>query len=436
MIVRLALPALGALLVEPLYNLTDSAIVGHLGRSQLAGLALAAGVLNLVWWTTGFLGQVTLTRVAHGVGSGDRQSASRTVAAAYLLALVLGILGSVLVASFAAPATAVLGGKGAVAAYSVRYLRIAALGVTPLMLSLAGTGHQNGLGRTRRTFEIALTANALNVALEVLLVYGAHFGIAGSAWGTVAAQVVAAAGFLVSSLRSTIRPMKPRLADVRRLVADGVPLTVRTLALDAALLASTAVAARLGASSLAAQQVVLQVWILLALAVDCLAVAAQVMIGEATGRGDRSGVMSMGKRLLFMAVVAGSGCGVVTLATANWLPWVFTSNYWVASGATRALYVCGAQQPIAALAFVLDGLLLGAGQYRALSRAMIGALLTFAPAAAVVLIFPQLGIIGVWLALSIWVGYRAASLFRCWRRYLSRLRETTGPALGATVLRG
>jgi putative MATE family efflux protein len=427
-ILRLALPALGALLLEPLYNLTDTAIVGHLGRPQLGGLALAAGVLNVVWWTTAFLGQVTLTRVAQGAGSGERSGAGRAVGAAYVLALVLGIVGALGVEALAPVATALLGGRGAVAANSETYLHIAALGIAPLLLSVAGTGHLNGLGRPRRTLEITLAASLLNVALEVFLVYGAHFGIAGSAWGTVAAQIVAAGGFWASSRRSAVRPARPRRDDLRQLVADGIPLTVRTLALDAVLLAATAIAARLGPSDLAAQQVVLQVWILLALSMDCLAVAGQILVGEATGRDDLAAVRAVGRRVLLWTLGAGAALGALTLGLAGPLPSVFTSSPRVAAVAAGALLVCGAQQPIAALAFVLDGLLLGVAQFGALRRAMLAALLAFVPAGAAVLVFPAVGLVGLWVALTVWVGVRALVLYRGWVRYLGRNRGAKASA--------
>lgn len=418
-IIRLALPALGALLVEPLYNLTDSAIVGHLGPAPLGALAIATGALNLVWWTTGFIQMATLTRVARRMGAGDLAGVGRDLGAAYLLALLLGILSAAALAGLAAPLTEVLGGRHVVGYDAVIYLRIASIGVVPLVLAQAGTGHQNGLGRTRRPFEIALAASILNVGLEVVLVYVIHLGIAGSAWGTVAAQVAAAAGFAVSSTRTPARPTWPRRADIFALAFDGVPLSVRSIALGIVLLASTAVAARLGGVVLAGHQIALQVWILLALALDAPAVAAQVLIGEAVGLADRSQARAVGRRTLRLALVAGSVLGGMTMAGAGAVPHVFTADSGVWVAATRALLICGAQQPIAAIAFVLDGLLLGASEYRTLSTAMLVALLGFVPIAAAVLIDHSLGIVGVWLALTVWMALRTVVLLRRWRAHVT-----------------
>jgi putative MATE family efflux protein len=413
-IIALALPALGALLVEPLYNLTDSAIVGHLGRAPLGALAVAGGALTVVWWTAAFIEMATVTLVAQRRGAGEIDSARRDVGAAYAWSLVIGTCGAVLVAALAAPISSILGAKGLVAHDAVEYLRISAIGMVPLVMSFAGTGHLNGLGNTRRPFEIALVANGINVALEILLVYVVHLGIAGSAWGTVAAQVAAAVLFAASSWSSPLRPARPRAGDLARLARDGVPLTIRTVALGLALLSSTAVAARLGSGVLAGHQIALQIWLLLALTLDALAVPAQIFVGEAIGGLDRAAATAVGKRTLRLGLAAGVGFGLLTVALAGVLPEIFTSDPGVRHQATLALLLCGAQQPLAALAFVLDGLLLGAAEYRTLQTAMVVALAGFVPLAALTLRMHSLGIVGVWLALTCWLIVRTAVLLRRW----------------------
>jgi len=415
-IVALALPALGALLVEPIYNLTDSAIVGHLGRSPLAALAIAGGALNIVGWTAAFLEMATVSMVSFRRGAGDEAGAQRAAGAAYTLSLSLGfvVAGLVFVAS---PYLAdVLGAHGLVARDAVTYLRISSAGLVPLLVALAGNGHLTGLADTRRPFLIALVANGVNVALEVLLVYGLHLGIAGSAWGTVAAQVASACLFVVASRRAPVRPARPGMPELRRLTADGLRLTVRTAALGLALLLSTAVAARLGTSVLAGHQIALQIWLLLALTLDSLAVPAQVFVSDALGRGDVAKAREVGRRTLRFGLTCGIALGVVVIALAWVLPLIFSSSPDVHQQATRALVICGAQQPLAALAFVLDGLLLGASDYRTLQRAMMAALVVFVPLAALVLHDHRIGITGIWLALACWLGARVIGLGWSWAR--------------------
>jgi putative MATE family efflux protein len=412
--VALAVPALGALLTEPLYNLTDSAIVGHLGRAPLGALAIATGALDVAWWIAAFIEMSTVTSVAQLWAARDTERARRGVGAAYVMSIAVGAFCAVLILALASPLTALLGGKGLVARDAVTYLRISAIGMVPVVMTFAGTGHLTGLGNTKRPFAIVLVANGINIVLEVVLVYVVHLGIAGSAWGTVAAQFAGAGLFSASSLRSPVRPARPRRSDLARLARDGVPLTIRTVALGLAFLYSTAIAARLSEAILAGHQIAIQIWLLMALALDALAVPAQVFVSQAIGAGDSAGAMDVGRRTLRFGFLVGLGLGIATVGLAGVLPAAFTDDPGVRHQATLALIVCGCQQPVAALAFVLDGLLLGASQYRILRTAMLVALLCFVPLAALALRLRWLGIVGVWLALTCWLLVRTGILLHRW----------------------
>ena len=414
-ILGLAVPALGALIVEPLYNVTDTAIVGHLGRGPLGGLALAATVLNLLGWTFAFLQMATTSQVAYRRGQDDADGVTQAVVAAYVVALALGLLVAVLVATVGPDLTRLLGGHGDVQRNATTYLRISAIGMPFLLLTLAGTGHAQGHEDTRTPLRIVLVANLVNIALEIVLVYGAHTGVAGSAWGTVIAQVVAAALFVGSSRRRIPSALaRPTKAEYAVLVRNGVALVIRTIALGSAIAASTAIAAQIGSATLGGHQIALQVWLLLALTLDALAVPAQVYVGTALGRADVDDAVAIGRRCLRLGLWASAIVGTATMALSPALPYVFTGDAGVRSHAVIALLFCGALQPFAALAFVLDGLLLGASDYGALRRAMILALLAFAPFAALTLANHRLGIAGIWLALTCWLAARSALLGWRW----------------------
>ncbi|MHB8245296.1 MAG: MATE family efflux transporter [Acidimicrobiales bacterium] len=425
-VVALAAPALGALIVEPLYNVTDSAIVGHLGKVPLGGLALATAALNVLAWTAAFLEMATVSVVAFRNSAGDKAGASRAIGAAYLLSGLIGVVTTGLI-ELAAPVIAgVLGGHshGQVAADAIEYLRIAAVGMPVLFIALAGNGHLTGLANTKRPLLIALGSNVVNVVLEFALVYGAHLGIAGSAWGTVAAQVVAAATFVLSSRRMAVKPARPTWTEIRELVHDAIPLTVRTVALGAALLATTAIAARLGTTVLAGHQIAMQVWAMLALVLDSLAVPAQVYVSEALGARDLAAAGELGRRVLSMGLVLGVVLGMLTTVLSAVLPRIFSPDPAVQHQAMLALVVCGLQQPVAAGAFVLDGLILGASEYATLRRAMLFALLAFAPLALLTLAFHRIGILGIWFAMLSWLVARTVLLGRRWRAL------STGPGSG------
>jgi putative MATE family efflux protein len=423
-IARLAVPALGSIAAEPLYNLADTAIVGHLGRQALDSLAIAVSALAIMAWVALFLTTATTSAVARMAAAGDRDGAGRAVGAAYLAAVGIGIVTGLLLAGVAPWLAWALGARGPVLAGATGYLQVSAAGVPFLYLSYAGNGHMLGLANPKAPLRVALSANVLNVALESALVFGLHAGLLGSAWGTVAAQAFAAAWYALASWRSaSIRPRRPTGTEIRSLLGDGHRLSVRTIALGVVPLAATAVAARLGPVPLAGQQIANRLWNVLSLSLDALAVPAQVFVSSAIGARDTGAAEHTGRRILFIGLVIGCLFGVVTAALALGVPDLFTSDRAVRHAAVIGLIASACTQPFAALAFVLDGLILGIEDYGAMRRAMILAIIAFAPVAALTVRFHWLGLPGVWTALGLWLAARALFLYRRWQRYVRDTRE-------------
>jgi putative MATE family efflux protein len=372
--------------------------------------------------------------IAHREGARDKDGVASVAVAAYGSAIALGVVVALVVALAARPLAAVLGGSGDVRDAAVTYLRYAAIGVPFLLVMYAGQGHLRGLSNTRTPFRIALVANGLNVVLEVALVYGAGLGVRGSALGTVAAQVLSAAWFGIVAARPAVSTRKrPRRSDVVELWRAGAVLLIRTAALVAALTAATSVAAHLGAAPLGGHQIALQFWLLLALTLDALAVPAQVYVGNALGAGDVGTAAEIGRRCMRLGWWVGSALAVITLAAAPVLPFVFSGDAGVRHQAVIALVVCAIGQPLAAAAFVLDGLLLGAADYAAMRRYMVVALGAFAPLAALALAVPSVGVAGVWGAIACWLAARAFLLGRRWTSGRWAPPVTTAAAASAAV---
>ena len=418
-IAKLAIPALGSIAAEPLYNLADTAIVGHLGRAPLDALAIAASVLSLVAWLAIFLSTATTTEVARNAARGAARTAARAVGAAYAVAVGWGAVTSVVLVLLAPYAAWLLGARGAIGTAATEYARISAIGLPFLYISFAGNGHLTGQQNTSTPLRIAVGANILNVVLELFLVFGLHTGLAGSAWGTVAAQIAAAAAYARASWRSALPPQHPTRADVRALLRDGHRLSVRTVALGVVPLAVTAVAARLGPVPLAGQQVAYRVWYLLSLSLDALAVPAQVYVSAALGTGDREAARLAARRTLVLGLAAGIALAAITIALAFGVPQAFTADPAVRHEAVIALLCAALTQPLAALAYVYDGVILGLGDYTAMRRAMILAIFAFAPLALAVLRFHWLGLPGVWAALACWLAARSVLLGRRWAQAIS-----------------
>jgi putative MATE family efflux protein len=401
-ILRLALPALGALAAEPLYLLADTAIVGHLGTPQLAALALAATVLSNLVALCIFLTYGTTARVTRLHGAGQDAAAAALGPQALWLALAAGVVVGGIVAALAGPLVHALGGDDHVADMAARYLRIASLGVPMALVALAGQGWLRGMSDLRTPLVIVVAANVVNVGLELLFVYGFHWGLDGSAWGTVLAQLGMGCAFAVVLLRAFALP---DLARIRSLVSIGAQLVVRTAALLGCFVLATAVSAHIGAATVAAHQIAFQLFGFLALLLDAIAIAGQVIVGRALGAGRADQAFAAARRMIEWSLVAGLVIGGGFLALADVVPHVFTSDPHVIDQAHDLWPLFCVMWPVAAIVFALDGILIGAGDTAYLALAMAVAFVVFAP---IVLAANTVAV--VWLALDVLMLVRLATL--------------------------
>ena len=422
-ILRLAVPAFGALVAEPLFLLADSAIVGRLGTAPLAGLGIAGAVLQTAVSVFVFLAYGTTAAVARRLGAGDLRAALTQGVDGMWLGLLLGT-GTALLAWPAAPAlVGLFGATPDVAGQAVAYLRWSLPGVPAMLVVLAATGVLRGLQDTRTPLAVASAGAVVNVGLNVLLVHGLHLGIAGSGAGTALTQVgmaVATAAVVVRGARREHATLRPDRAGILASGRAGVPLLVRTLALRGAFLVTTYAATAKGPDALAAHQVAMNVWFLLALALDALAIAAQALTGAALGAGDVAGTRAATARMVRWGVGAGVVLGAVLLAVRPLLPPLFAAEPGVTDALLAALVVAAVTQPLSGYVFVLDGVLIGAGDGRYLATVGVVQLALYAPLAlGVTLAAPDgtPGLVALWLTFTcgymvtrcVFLGLRARS---------------------------
>ena len=432
-IVRLAVPAFLALVAEPLFLLADAAIIGHLGTEELAGLGIAGAVVQTAVGLCIFLAYGTTASVARRVGAGDSRGALAQGIDGIWLAVLIGVLTTLAGVLLTRPLVGAFGGGAEVTDHAATYLGWAWLGVTPLLVVLAATGVLRGMQDTRTPLYVAVGGNLLNVVFNVVLVYGLGLGIAGAAIGTDLAQLAMAAALLVVVVRGALAhgaSLRPDVPGVRRAAHAGVPLVIRTLTLRAALLVMTYAAASLGAISMATHQLANTIWIFLAFALDAIAIAAQAITGRYLGAGDLTATRAVTRRMIRWGVVSGVVTGVGLALVSPLLGPLFTSDDAVQDMLVPVLLVAAAFQPVAGLVFVLDGVLIGAGDGRYLAWAGLVVLGAFAPGALLVAAVSgggTAGLVWLWVVFGVlFMGSRAVVL-------VARARGTAWMTTGATV---
>ena len=410
-IAALAVPSLGALVAEPLFVLTDTAMVGHLGATALAGVGLASTVLQTAIGLLVFLAYATTPLVARRLGAGDRRGALAAGVDGLWLGLGLGVLLLVVMLPLSAPLITAFGANATVTEQAVTYLTISWWGVPGMLLVLAATGVLRGLQDVRTPLIVAAGGFGANIVLNAVLIYGAGLGVAGSAIGTVIAQWGMAAVLVtvvVRAARAESAPLRPGRAGLRAAAASGSWLFVRTLSLRIALVVTVVVATGLGTVELAAAHVWFAVYSLLALALDALAIAGQTLVGHGLGAKDVPRVRAVTRRLVGWGVVVGAALAVVLLALAVPLSVVITSDEAVRDALPTALAVLALGLPLAGLVFVLDAVLIGAGDGRYLALTGILNLLVYL---AVLVLVPNLELVGLLATFALaYLGARALAL--------------------------
>lgn len=411
-IAALALPAFGALVAQPLFLLADAAVVGTLGTAQLAGLGAAGTLLGLVVGLCVFLAYATTASVARRVGAGDWRAGVAQGLDGMVLGAGLGVVLGGVLAWAAAPLVAALGVSPTAAPYAVTYLQVVSVAVPAILAATAGVGVLRGLQDTRTTLVVTVTVVLLNAVLAVLAVLVLGWGIGGSAAATAIAEYVQAVAYVAILARVARRhgvPLRPSGLGVLGAATDGLPLFWRTVVLRGVFLVAVAVAARLGDADLAAYHVTYQVWILLALAADALAIAGQALLGLRLGGADVAGAREVTNRLVVLGFRLGLVLGLLVLVVRGVLPGWFSHDPEVQALIAAGLLVVALQQPLAGPVFALDGVLIGAGDGAWLAGAGTVMLLAFLPAAWWVLTH-DLGVVGLWWALTWFMVVRGVLL--------------------------
>lgn len=416
-ILGLAIPALGALAIDPLLTLADTAFVARLGTKDLAALGVDTAILGFAFFAFNFLAYVITPLVARALGRGRPEEGQRWVGDALLLAMGIGVVVA-LVVELAAPLLVDLMGAGAdVAEPAVSYLRIRALATPAVLVVTVGHGAFRGHKDTKTPLLVAAGVNGLNLVLDPILIFTFGMGLEGAAIATVVAQYVGGLWFLllIRSRQMATRPSRFResLPSLLALGRNGLLLTTRTGFLLAAFTVAASTATRIGVEEIAAHQLVAQMFLLSALLADSFAIAAQAMVAETAGQGEGVQLRDLTRRLVRWGLVAGAILAVL-VGVGRYPLSLLASDQVVADLTLRAGWVSALIEPVGALVFVLDGIFLGLLAF----GTMVISTGLGAVAAIALMFFTPLGdsLTGLWWALGVMMVVRGVVFWATYGR--------------------
>ncbi len=416
-VLALALPALGSLIAEPVLRMADSILVGHVGTPDLAGLAIGSTVLTLVVGICVFLAYTTTAVTGRAIGAGKRAEGLRLGIQGMWLGALLGAALAIVLIVFAPQIIGLFEAEELVADLAGRYLRVSAPGLVAMLSVLAANGVLRGLLDTRTPLLVTTSAAILNVPVSAFLIFGCSLGVAGAGAGTAICQFFMAIWLwmvVVKKLRVEGVSARPDIQLIFRSGVHGLPLVLRSLFLQAAIVVTTWQATRLGAVTLAGYQILKTLWTLAAFGLDALAIAAQALLANALGEGEERKTRVLIAQLNRWALGFGTLIGLVFAATSGFLPHLFTGDPELLAVCVPGIIVVGFMQPLAALTYIYDGYLIGADDTKYLAKAMAIVFAIYLPAVLLVGLLPEgaWGLAGLWAIYGlVFIGGRAASLW-------------------------
>jgi len=416
-ILALGVPALAALAADPLYSLVDTAFVGNLGAAELGAVAVGTAAFTASFWLFSFLAYGVTPRVARFVGAGDDRNAARIGVQAVLMALFFGAVVTLLGVVFAGPIVRLLGAGPGIQDLAESYLRIRVLSATAVLLAQVGHGWLRGAQDTRTPMYIAVGGALLNVVFDYLLIYTFGMGVQGAAWATVVGQYLAAGCFLLILTRRFGRggaPWRFEREVAAGLMKIGADLVVRTGSLLGAMTLATTAAARMSLGSLGAWQITMQLFLFLSLVLDSVAIAAQALVGKHLGAGTRAEARAVSVRLMEWGLLIGLAAGLALYLGRAALASVFSNDAAVVASAASLIAWLAVVQPLSALAFTLDGILIGASDTRFLAKSMVVSSLAYAVVSVLAMNLGW-GTAGLAAGATLWLALRTATTGWRWR---------------------
>ncbi|KAM7524532.1 hypothetical protein LguiA_014434 [Lonicera macranthoides] len=454
-IAMIALPAALALMADPIASLIDTAFIGHIGSVELAAVGVAIAIFNqvskiailpLVSVTTSFVAEEDtagstsaetkeIEIMEKGVAvddeieqlipnfefnnkrlsdSGPEKRHISSASSALAIGGILGLIQALFLIFAAKPILTYMGVKAdsPMLKPAYQYLTLRSLGAPAVLLSLAIQGVFRGLKDTKTPLYATMVGDIANIILDPILIFKYGMGVSGAAIAHVISQYLISLMLLWRLMEQVnLLPLSIKDMQFSRFLKNGFLLLLRVIAATFCVTLAASLAARLGPTSMAAFQICLQVWLATSLLADGLAVAGQAILASAFAKKDYDKVIATASRILQLGLALGVVLSLVVAVILHGASRLFTEDINIIKYLSLGIPFVAVTQPINSLAFVFDGVNFGASDFAYSAYSMVSVATVSIP--CLLLLSSSFGFVGIWIALSIFMSFRALAGF--WR---------------------
>ena len=432
---RLAIPAIIAGVSEPILSLTDAAIVGHMPLNatvSLAAVGIVSSFLSMLIWVLGQSRSAISSIISQYLGANKLKEVKSLPAQAIAIILVLSVLICAATIPFSEAIFKFYNASGVLLDYSVGYYKIRIIGFPFTLYTFAVFGVFRGLQNTYHPMVIAIIGTAMNIVLDLVLVYGITnviepMNLKGAALASVLSQAlmaVMATALVLKNTPITLKIKGPVNKELPKFLMMIGNLILRTLALNLALYFATSFATGYGTNYIAAYTITINLWFFAAFAVDGYASAGNILSGKLFGAKQFETLIELSQRLTKKALIVGllmAGLGGLFYKSVGAM---FTSDPNVLADFYEVFWIVLAMQPVCAITFVFDGIFKGLGKMKALRNVLFAAtFLVFIPA-LLLGHYLELKLHGILWAFTLWIVARGVPLVVKFRKqFLPQARK-------------
>ncbi|MBB6681796.1 MATE family efflux transporter [Aequorivita sp. 609] len=424
---QLAIPAIISGIAEPVLSATDAAVVGNIkefGIESLAAVGIVGSFLSALIWILGQTRSAISTIVAQNLGAGKISELENFPAQAIYFNIGLSIIVLFSTYFFVEEIFSMMNAEGIVLDFSIDYYNIRVWGFPLTLFTFAVFGIFRGLQNTFWPMIIASLGAGLNIGLDFALVYGIEgliqpMGIKGAAWASLISQIIMAIlafAFLMKKTNVSLKLKMPLHHEINRLVSMSLNLFLRSVSLNVALILATREAADLGKEYVAAHTIAFNIWIFTAFFLDGYGAAGNILSGKLLGERNYKSLWKLTKRVSFYNLLVSTFLVIIGILLYEPLGLIFNKDETVLTILYGMFFMVLISLPLNALAFTLDSIFKGLGEMKYLRNVLLGAtFLGFIP----VLYFSKYmgwGLLGIWIAMNVWVAYRGVALLIKFRR--------------------